>query len=131
MCTQNHIAAPSDVGAVHAQEEAQALRERLGELEVDHKAAIAAHSALEEHLDSQATAREELATLRCAHAELEADHAQAIATHGALQERLFELKDLQRRHESLEARFTGSLPLPCSFAYACCLKPCMHLAAPV
>lgn len=43
------------VTGVHAalQEEAEALKQRLGELEADHKAAIAAHSALEEHLDSQ------------------------------------------------------------------------------
>ena len=86
----------------HLQEEVQALKQQLGELEADHKAAIAAHSALEEHLDSQAAAEKELAALRCAHAELEAGHAQAIAAHAALEERLSPMDGLQRSHASLQ-----------------------------
>ena len=96
------------------QEEAQALKQRLAELEADHKAAIAAHSALEEHLDSQAAAQKELAALRCILPELEADHAQAIAAHAALDERLSPMEDL---HQSLASRevcwqqhFVYSLP---------------------
>ena len=113
------------------QDEGQALKQRMSELEADHKAAIAAHSALEEHLDSQAAAEKELAALRCAHAELEADHARAIAAHASLEERLFSTNDLQRRHDSLKVccphQLSSSLAMqnvvasPCRIAAICCV----------
>jgi len=120
---------------MHMQEEAQALKQRLSELEADHKAAIAAHSALEEHLDSQAAAEKELAALRCAHAELEADHARAIAAHASLEERLFSTNDYQRRHDSLKVCcqrqissslfmhiFVAGLCMPAAVAIFCVLQ---------
>ena len=91
------------------------MKQQMGELEADHKAAIAAHSVLEEHLDSQAAAEKELAALRCAHAQLEANHAQATAAHAALEERLLPMEDLQRRHASLEVRWR-----PMSFPFHIC-----------
>ena len=98
------------------QEEVQALKQRLGELEADHKAAIAAHSALEEHLDSQAAAEKQLAALRCAHAELEANHAQALAAHATMEERLAPMEDLQRALASLQVYLQSFL---CSTSSLC------------
>lgn len=96
----------------------QALKQRLAELEADHKAAIAAHSALEEHLDSQAAAQKELAALRCAHAELAADHAQASAAHSALKVRLSPMEDPHRSFASREV--SRQQYLSCSLPPACC-----------
>ena len=89
---------------MHAQAEAQALEAQLGELEADHRAAIAAHSALEEHLDGQAAVQKERASLQSAHAGLQAEHARAQAELAVAEERLGGLQDLQLSHDGLQVR---------------------------
>ena len=84
---------------------AQTLKARLGELEADHRAAIAAHSALEEHLDGAGRAgQKELASLQGAHAGLQAEHARAQAELAVAEERLSGLQDLQLSHDGLQVR---------------------------
>ena len=92
----------------HAQAEAQALKARLGELEADHRAAIAAHSALEEHLDAQAAVQKELASLQSAHAGLQAEHTRSQAELAVAEERLSNLQGLQLSHDGLQVRLSSS-----------------------
>ena len=101
--------------AAHARDpdapHAQALRARLAELEADHRAAIAAHSALEEHLDGQASAQKALASLQSAHAGLQAEHTRAQAELAVAAERVSGLQDLQLSHDGLQVSLSGGSPV--------------------